>query len=232
MDQGWIKLHRQIGDNMFLMQDEKAFNVFIKLLICVNKKGDISGGRRQLGTLFNINDRTLYDVFKRLENQQMININSNHQYSVISICNWSKYQQTPTAQPTTAQPQPNRKPTASQHSNKNKKENKNINTTNVVLAKPEYGNSEINSLFDYWQELTGNKITAQAQKNRYACKNLITKHGEDILKRMIGGVAYSQGEQFAPRIANFIQLQAKWDELVVWGKQHKSSKAKGGFYQV
>lgn len=121
MEQGYIKSYRKILDNHFLMQDNNAYMVFSKLLLLVSKsKGEWAGGRRQLGELVNLNNRTLYDVLLRLESQQIINITSNRKYSIISICNWSIYQSTP--QPPT-QPEPNHSPTTAQHSNKNKKEN-------------------------------------------------------------------------------------------------------------
>ena len=89
---GWVKLHRKIAENSFLMHDDKAWVVFTKLLIHVNSKGEWSGGRLQLSEIVKINQRTLYDVLKRLKSQQIINIKSNNRYSVITICNWSKYQ--------------------------------------------------------------------------------------------------------------------------------------------
>jgi hypothetical protein len=233
MDQGWVKSHRKMLDNIFLMKDNNAYLVFTKLLLLVNKKtGQIAAGRNQLGEMMNIKPRTLYDVLLRLESQHMIEVDSNSRYSIITISKWNEYQEKPNStkkiSPTGTQQQPNSSPTTRQHSNKNKEIELEINTTNVVLAdKPQYGNAEINEMFDYWEELTGNKITSQVTYNRRACSNLIKKHGVSTLKRMIGGVAYSHGERYAPTIANFVQLQAKWDELVVWGKRHATKKTRG-----
>jgi len=79
-------------DNTFLRHDPNAMLVFLKLLLIVNRQGQWSGGRRQLATLLDVNERTLYDILLRLEAQQMIKIEPNHRYSVISICKWTKYQ--------------------------------------------------------------------------------------------------------------------------------------------
>ena len=106
---GWVKLHRKINENIFLMKDNNAWLVFTKLLIIVNSKGEYGGGRNQLGELVNLNPRTLYDVLQRLKTQQVINIKSNKLYSVITICNWSKYQVLPNRQS-------NNEPTMSQQS--------------------------------------------------------------------------------------------------------------------
>jgi hypothetical protein len=149
MDLGWIKLYRQMLDNHFLMNDDKAWNVFSKLLIMVNRKGEIAAGRRQLAEIIRINDRTLYDVLVRLEKEGMLTIKSNPKYSVIHIVNFANYQGREnknderseniltTAYPTAqqqmifeepqqiSQPQPNHSPTTAQHSNKNKNKKSN-----------------------------------------------------------------------------------------------------------
>lgn len=106
-------------------------------------------------------------------------------------------------------------------------------TTNVVGETPQvFGKPEINELFDYWLEMTGNPITAQQTANRRAASNLLKKHGRDAVRKMIGGVAYSHGQRYAPSIANFSQLQSKWDELIVWGKRQKSDNGKGKIYKI
>lgn len=96
---GWVKLHRKLLENVELMHDNNAYIVFTKLLMIVNSKGQYAGGRQQLGELVNLNSRTVYDVLKRLESLQMVNIKSNKRYSIISICNWSKYQYVPNSLP-------------------------------------------------------------------------------------------------------------------------------------
>ncbi len=95
---GWVKLHRQITENSFLMHDPSAFMMFMHLLLRANSKGQWSGGRKQLSEIVGLKEGTTYDALKRLERQQIVNIKSNSHYSVISICNWSKYQSNPNSQ--------------------------------------------------------------------------------------------------------------------------------------
>lgn len=97
--------------------------------------------------------------------------------------------------------------------------NTDINTTNVVFGKP-----AINELFAYWEKTTGLPISAKQQQNRFACQNLLKRHGEDGLHRLIDGVALTHGDKYAPRIADFSQLQAKLGELLLWGKKYTSRK--------
>jgi DNA-binding PadR family transcriptional regulator len=130
VDKGWVKLHRRILENHFLMHDEKAFCVFLKLLMLVGKqKGQWSGGRIQLSEWMDMNPNTLYKVLKRLEGQQLISIDSNNRYTIYTICNWHKYQTLSNSsvdKPVTAQQQRgNSAVTTREHSNKNKKEKKN-----------------------------------------------------------------------------------------------------------
>jgi hypothetical protein len=110
----------------------------------------------------------------------------------------------------------------------------NTSSTNVLGDEPpkRYGKPEINELFDYWEEMVGHPITSNIKGNRAAASNLLKKHGRDAVRKMIGGVAYSHGEKYAPTIANFSQLQSKWDELIIWGKKHKSRGSKGRIYKV
>lgn len=94
-NKGWVKLHRKTLENIELMHDNNAYIVFTKLLMLVDSKGRWAGGRKQLGEKVNLNPRTVYGVLKRLETLQIANIKSNKHYSIISICNWSKYQSHP-----------------------------------------------------------------------------------------------------------------------------------------
>lgn len=85
-------------------------------------------------------------------------------------------------------------------------------------APKKYGNSDINDMFEYWQSKVGYAITSKQQANRNACSNLIKKHTVEGLQQLIRGVAMAQQDRYAPRISDFVSLQAKTNELIVWGK--------------
>ena len=109
----------------------------------------------------------------------------------------------------------------------------NNNSTNVELAKAkkqidkkeEYGNQEINNLFDKWNKATGYAINSRIQSNRRACWNLYRKHGQGGLETLLRGVAMAQQDQYAPRISDFVDLQAKLNQLLLWGKNSKKKGA-------
>lgn len=113
--------------------------------------------------------------------------------------------------------------------NKNNNElNKSLMDTNVSIGEvsPEtYGKAEINQLFETWERTTGLPITSNKTKNRYACNNLIGKYGVDGVEKLIRVVEKAQTDRYAPRVADFCDLQAKLNQLLVWakGKAHSSS---------
>jgi len=140
MQNGWIKLHRKINENSFLMHDDNAYIVFTKLLLLVGReKGQWSGGRRQLAQQLNVKDRTLYQVLIRLKRNHLITIESNQRFSTYTICNWHKYQDNDNhkkeKETTTAQPQRNHSATTAQHSNKKKNKEKEKEDTNILIEK-------------------------------------------------------------------------------------------------
>lgn len=102
------------------------------------------------------------------------------------------------------------------------------NDTNVSLAKADkYGKPEINDCFLKWKEIVGYPITSKTAANRNACNNLIRKHTVEGVERLIRGVAKTQEDKFAPRISDFITLQAKQNDLLAWGKRKLTGEVKG-----
>lgn len=82
----------------------------------------------------------------------------------------------------------------------------------------EYGNRDINELFTYWNETLSFEITSRKQANRRACYNLIKKAGVDGVKKLINTVAVAYSEQYAPKIRDFEDLQARLNALLAWAK--------------
>lgn len=93
MAKGWVKLHRKTLENVELMNDERAFNVFMKLLMLANSKGQVAESGRDLSRLVSTKYTTLYKVLNRLEMYGCISKQSGKQsYTLISICKWNEYQ--------------------------------------------------------------------------------------------------------------------------------------------
>lgn len=99
-------------------------------------------------------------------------------------------------------------------------------TTNVVIeasASLTYGKPEINEMFLYWEEKTGVGIVSNVKRNRNACNSLFNKYGDEKLRQLIDGVALANEDQYAPRIADFTDLQGKLNQLLAWGKRRQGS---------
>ena len=93
INNGWIKLHRKLLDNEFLMKDGTAYRVFIYLLLRADvETGKQSFGRYQISNHLDINPNTIYSALKRLENTKMITQSGKNKYTEFSIVNWGKYQ--------------------------------------------------------------------------------------------------------------------------------------------
>jgi hypothetical protein len=105
-DKSWIKLYRKILKSP-IWDNEKALKIWIWCLVkathedrkqligkqIVNlKKGQFVTGRKKASEELKINDRTIYDYLKLLENLKMISINSNNKFSIVTIEKWEDYQ--------------------------------------------------------------------------------------------------------------------------------------------
>lgn len=220
MERGYIKLYRAIDQNELLENDNTALVVFIKLLTRVDRRtGTYRTGRFKLAHLCNLRPSTLRDALKRLEVAKVIRQQSDSRATTIYICNWAKYQQNDDSSPSTQRRFDDTK--------QEKKEKETIDT-NVSIVKAKTPSVEINELLEYWETTVGFAITGQKQKNRYACSNLIKSHGLEKAMRLVDGVAQAGADRYAPRIADFVQLQHKQNELIAWGKKTIiGSKPKG-----
>lgn len=217
MERGYVKLWRVIDQNELLENDNTALVVFIKLLTRVDRRtGTYRTGRFKLAHMCNMKPSTVRDALKRLEAATVIRQRTDSKATTIHICNWSRYQQ-----------QDDSAPSDGRRTDDTKQEKKENIDTKVSSNKAKTPSNEINELFDYWQEAIGYEIVGQKQKNRYACSNLIRSRGIENVKRLVDGVAKANQDRFAPRIADFVQLQQKQNELLTWGKKSIENKPKG-----
>lgn len=215
---GYFKVYRTIDTHPLLSNDNNALVVLMRLLAKADyKTGSLVIGRNKFAREVNMKPSTLYSVLRRVELANMIQQQSNSSSTTILICNWEKWQQDDAQLMHNSRSRGN---TIQEIRNKKK----NIDTNVSMVTKSP--STEVDSMFDFWKETTGTEISGQIKNNRYACSNLLKKHGPDKLKQLITGVAMSRQDKFAPRIANFSQLQAKQDDLIVWGQKNKVNNAR------
>ena len=120
---GWIKLHRKMVDWEWYT-DAKVFRLFIHLILTVNyeysryrghliPRGSRVFGRLKLSEETGLSEQELRTALDKLKSTSEITIKSTNKFSIVTVCNYDKYQQLdndnqpasqPSTQPTTNQP--------------------------------------------------------------------------------------------------------------------------------
>ena len=220
MNSGWVKLHRQILDNEFLSYDNNAFIVFTKLLLLADKKtGRYITGRYRFAEIMNLNPSTARNVLDRLCKQGLVDSTSDNKRTVISICKWKQYQQVKDS------PEDSQRTTKGQPEDTKQElriKNKEIVSKDTMVQT--FGKPEINDLFSYWETTIGYPISSQTQKNRNACNNLLKKYSSTGVRQLIDGVAEANGDEYAPQISDFAELQLKTNKLISWGNKTRKNR--------
>lgn len=99
-----------------------------------------------------------------------------------------------------------------------------------AVAPTQYGKPEINELFQAWQAITGYPISSSVKANRNAASNLFNRYGHDGVCRLIAGAMQANDERFSGiKIADFVALQFKLNELLAWGRKAKVTNAVAQF---
>jgi hypothetical protein len=107
--------------------------------------------------------------------------------------------------------------------NKLNTDNKTFTNVNGLKAEIDYGNQDINLIFNFWEKIVGYPITSKKQANRNACNNLLKKYTSEQLQQLIRAVAYAHTQKYAPQISDIAGLQSKLNELLRWGKTNISN---------
>jgi hypothetical protein len=122
MENGWVKLHRRIFDWEWF-SDSKTFHVFMYLILNANHKpkkwkgvqvgiGQLVTGRDAISTATGISQQSVRTCLTRLESTGEITRKSTNKFSIVTICNFYKYQPMECYdQPTINQQSTNNQPT-------------------------------------------------------------------------------------------------------------------------
>ena len=178
MNTGYIKLYRKVT-NSFVWTNSDMFKLWILCLMKASHEdrkflfngqevrltsGQFVTGAHAIAKEYNegassdkaIAWRTLWRWLKKFENEELLTIQSNARYSVITIKNWSDYQSGD--KPLTSQRQSSDKPLTTYKNEKNDKNEKNINNNNTgssirsIWENNGFGpmSSKTTTDFDYW----------------------------------------------------------------------------------
>ena len=180
MNTGYIKLYRKVT-NSFVWTNSDMFKLWILCLMKASHEdrkflfngqevrltsGQFVTGAHAMAKEYNegvssdkaIAWRTLWRWLKKFENEELLTIQSNARYSVITIKNWSDYQSSD-------------KPLTTYKNEKNDKNEKNV----VVVE-------EQQSVFQLYQSIFGMLNSVTTQNLEYWCNDLSTELVSEALK--------------------------------------------------
>ena len=137
--EGWICLQRKFLDWEWY-DDPLMVKAFLHLLLKANyepkkwhgitvQRGQLITGRTQLAAELHISERQVRTILERLKIGQQIDIQTTNKYSLVTICNYAKYQdipedERPTNDQQNDQQETNKRPTNDQQTTTTKQYNK------------------------------------------------------------------------------------------------------------
>lgn len=157
-DNGWIKLHRSLLDWEWA-SEPGMMTLWVHLLLSANhednkwhgriiKRGQLVTGRIALAKSTGLSEQTVRTCLQRLIDSQQISKKSTNKYSIITICNYDKYQVVVNIEQPTINQQLTSKQPATNHKQECKNE-KNIIYSLTSRAREEYKN-DISSIIAEW----------------------------------------------------------------------------------
>lgn len=183
IDNGFILLSRSLLESD-VFASQKMLKIWIWCLLKANfkdrvvplkvgkgdriikvKRGSFIFGRFKAEDELFIDGSTIYKLIKKLESLNMIKIESNNQYSIITICNYDIYQDSNNYQGTTKeQPSNNQVTTKEQPSNTTKNVNKDNKDKKDKNNKEEF---QFNSFWDKFHFITNKPKTDKESSSKY-----------------------------------------------------------------
>lgn len=229
---GWIKIWRVIlEDPMYLQLNSKQRDVMLVLLLMANHQKNewlfngelyICEAGQFITSLKNIKENCAKDVsnqnirtvLNKLKKYKFLTNKSTNKNSLITICNWEKYQGELTNELTNNQQTTNKRLTT----NKNDK-NVNNNSNNINILLPERISDNFKKWLNLWEGSQGYPITKNLKKNETAIKNIVKVHGVERLKQALIYLTKARGQKgnkkiyWANFVSSYIKLDANWDNI-------------------
>lgn len=193
MAQGWVCVHRQLLDNP-IFKNDKMFRVFMFCLLRAQhtagdqlvgdsvvhlEAGQLATGRIAISDKTGLSQQNVRTAISKLEKLGILTIKPTTKYSVITMTNWDKYQQT-NQQTTNKQPTSNQQVTTSNNDNNGNNE-KNIDQSKIAREELE------ESSFDYWWSFYPKKVAKAASLKSW--KKTIKKMDEQTIRDLTNHIA-------------------------------------------
>jgi len=183
---GWVKVHRKLSEKVFYRKDSEKVHLWIHLLICANRdereellggkpikcnSGQFTTGRKQLSEATGINESKIERILTYFEKiEQQIEQQKTSTNRLISILNWSEYQQTEQQ----TEQQVNNDRTTSEHTTRSKEVKE--EEKKVIIEKikkdfyqsltpflKEFGKEVLREFYEYWSEPNKSKTKIKFQ---------------------------------------------------------------------
>ena len=178
MPDGWIKIHRKFQEWEWYDKSEMV-HIFLHLLLNASasdkawhgkeiKRGQVITGRKRISAETGISERTVRTCFQRLIETGEIEVKTTNKYSIVTICNYERYQYCVSEndqQETIERP--------SEKTPKKTKEDIKADTerrmkefyTSLIPFVQTYGKQMVREFYDYWSETnkSGSKMRWEQQ---------------------------------------------------------------------
>ena len=232
-DSGYIRIHRKILEWGWF-KNSKTFHLFLYLLLNANykdskfmgykiKRGDVIFGRLKTAENTGISERSIRTALNHLKSTSEVTIKTTNKFSIITVCNYEKYQfpvdtidyqndQVPDQQVTSNRPASDQQPTTSRESNKGNKKKKVIIYTSDFLSfwenfpRKEGGKGKA---FELWLKIPDDKkvIIESTKKYLEHCKKI----GKEI--------------QYIPHPTTWLN-QRRWEDDLILPEKNTYNKNK------
>lgn len=212
--EGWIKLHRKIWDTSFSKRPSVTV-VFIYLLTHANHQeatmlwgqemsiqaGQLVTGRKSIAEQTGLTQQMVRTALVNLKLTNTITIKSYSKFSVITICNWNKYQES-TSTSTTNQPATNQQITTNNNDKNEKNEIKRENTVSYLLTLNDEDIKELTAT--YKVDIMKLKEKAESLHNYCKSHGKIYKNYRALLQNAL---MRDFGKRGAPFVSKIDQLK-------------------------
>lgn len=235
---GWVRLHRQIQDNIFYLSEPfTKSQAWIDLFLNANhkdgifivrgnvvnvKRGQIAWSELTMSSRWCWSKNKTRRFLKLLETEQQIEQQKTFITTIITIKNYDKYQTDDTANDTAERQQKDSRRYTNKNDNKKKNVKKEI-LEETSVDKFSQNGAEIIKYFEVINPAC--KLYYKNTTQRQACEDLIKEYGFDRVKSVIEKTLPKTNKiQYFPSITTPVQLFEKWATLESKINQYQSEK--------
>lgn len=238
---GWIKLHRSLLEWEWFT-DSNTLHVFVYLLLTANikdtkfkgflvPKGSLITTVRKISDNTRVSSMSVRTALQKLKISEQITIKTTNKFTVVSICNYDKYQEVETSQQqTTNKRNTNKQQTTNKQLTSIEEEGKNIRK-DIIQDNISIGGEQNLPILPTKEEEKGKKkrdLVEDARKFKHEVAEFVGIYPAPMLEDFWG--YWSEPNKSGTKMK--FELQPTWDlarRLSTWAKNEaKFSQNRGG----